>query len=54
MLVTGALDDATVLMNQEIDAAVDALGPYAQRESGANLVMWARTLARGIALKGAA
>ncbi len=54
VLVTGALDDATVLMNQEIDAAVDALGPYAQRESGANLVMWARTLARGIALKGAA
>lgn len=54
VLVTGALDDATVLMNQEIDAAVEALGPYAQRESGANLVMWARTLARGIALKGAA
>ena len=54
VLVTGALDEATVLMNQEIDAAVDALGPYAQRESGANLVMWARTLARGIALKGAA
>jgi octaprenyl-diphosphate synthase len=54
VLVTGALDEATVLMNQEIDAAVEALGPYAQRESGANLVMWARTLARGIALKGAA
>ena len=54
VLVTGALDDATQMMNQEIDAAVEALGPYAQRESGANLVMWARTLARGIALKGAA
>lgn len=54
VLVTGALDDATVLMNQEIDAAVEALGPYAQRESGANLVMWARTIAQGIALKGAA
>ena len=54
VLVTGALDDATVLMNREIDAAVEALGPYAHRESGANLVMWARTLARGIALKGAA
>ncbi|MBL8918901.1 MAG: polyprenyl synthetase family protein [Myxococcaceae bacterium] len=54
VLVTGALDDATALMNQEIDAAVDALGAYAQRESGANLVMWARTIARGIALKGAA
>jgi octaprenyl-diphosphate synthase len=54
VLVTGALDDATVMMNQEIDAAVEALGPYAQRESGASLVMWARTIARGIALKGAA
>jgi octaprenyl-diphosphate synthase len=54
VLVTGALDDAITLMNQEIDSAVDALGPYAQRESGANLVMWARALARGIALKGAA
>ena len=54
VVVTGALDDATVMMNAEIDAAVDALGSYAQRDSGANLVMWARTLARGIALKGAA
>ncbi len=54
VLVSGALDEAIVLMNQEIDAAVDALGPYAQHESGANLVMWARTLAQGIALKGAA
>ena len=54
VLVTGALDEATVMMNGEIDAAVEALGPYAQRESGASLVMWARTLARGIALKGAA
>ena len=54
VLVTGALDDAIVLMNEEIDAAVDALGPYAQRDSGQSLVMWARTIARGIALKGAA
>ncbi|GMU61265.1 MAG: hypothetical protein AMXMBFR34_30280 [Myxococcaceae bacterium] len=54
VLVTGALDDAIVLMNEEIDRAVEALGPYAEHESGANLVMWARTIARGIALKGAA
>lgn len=54
VLVTGALDEAITLMNAEIDGAVEALGPYAQHESGANLVMWARTLARGIALKGAA
>ncbi len=31
-----------------------ALGAYAAARLGANLVMWARTLARGIALKGAA
>jgi geranylgeranyl pyrophosphate synthase len=54
VLVTGALDEAITLMNAEIDGAVEALGPYAEHESGANLVMWARTLARGIALKGAA
>lgn len=54
VLVTGALDDAIAMMNAEIDGAVAALGPYAEHESGANLVMWARTLARGIALKGAA
>jgi heptaprenyl diphosphate synthase len=54
VLVSGALDEAIAMMNAEIDAAVDALGAYAQHESGANLVMWARTLAQGIALKGAA
>lgn len=54
VLVTGALDEAMALMNQEIDAAVEALGPYAKRSSGADLVMWARTIAHGIALQGAA
>jgi geranylgeranyl pyrophosphate synthase len=54
VLVTGALDEAISMMNEEIDGAVEALGPYALHESGANLVMWARTIARGIALKGAA
>lgn len=54
VLVSGALDRATDLMNHEIDAAVLALGSYAENEIGANLVMWARTLAQGIALKGAA
>lgn len=54
VLVSGALDDAIVLMNAEIDLAVEALGPYASHESGANLVMWARALAQGMALKGAA
>ncbi len=54
VLVSGALDRAIALMNEEIDAAVRALGPYAENEMGANLVMWARALAQGIALKGAA
>jgi heptaprenyl diphosphate synthase len=54
VLVTGALDEAIAMMNAAIDGAVESLGPYAEHESGANLVMWARTLARGIALKGAA
>jgi geranylgeranyl pyrophosphate synthase len=54
VLVSGALDDAITMMNAEIDAAVEALGPYASHESGANLVMWARALAQGMALKGAA
>lgn len=54
VLVTGALDEAIAMMNEEIDGAVAALGPYAEHESGARLVRWARTLARGIALKGVA
>lgn len=54
VLVSGALDEAIALMNQEIDAAVEALGPYAETEAGASLVGWARTIAQGIALKGAA
>jgi geranylgeranyl pyrophosphate synthase len=54
VLVSGALDEAISMMNQEIDGAVDALGRYADTEAGANLVLWARALARGIALKGAA
>ena len=54
VLVTGALDEAAAMMNAELDAAVEALGAYAEHESGANLIMWARALAQGMALKGAA
>lgn len=54
VVVTGALDEAIELMNREIDAAVDALGHYASDGPGAALVMWARALARGMTLKGAA
>jgi hypothetical protein len=48
------IDEAIERMTVEIDAAVDALGPYAQTSHGAELVGWARKLAVGIALKGAA
>jgi octaprenyl-diphosphate synthase len=54
VLVSGALDDAIVVMNQEIDGAVEALGDHARSEKGETLVTWARALAQGIALKGAA
>jgi heptaprenyl diphosphate synthase len=54
VLVTGALDEAIVMMNAEIDAAVDALGSFAHHESSVQLVTWARAIARGMALKGAA
>lgn len=54
VLVSGAVDEAVELMNAQVDSAVGALGRYAALESGANLVGWARTLTRGIALKGAA
>lgn len=54
VLVSGALDEAIDLMNAEIEAAVDALGPWAEHETGATLVRWARALARGIALRGVA
>jgi octaprenyl-diphosphate synthase len=54
VLVSGALDQAIAVMNQEIDGAVEALGDYALTEKGETLVTWARALAQGIALKGAA
>lgn len=54
VLVSGALDDAIVMMNRELDAAVDILGEYGNTPLGQNLVHWARTLARGMTLKGAA
>jgi heptaprenyl diphosphate synthase len=54
VLVSGVLDDAIARMNAEIDAAVEALGGFADSAMGGQLVVWARTLAQGIALKGAA
>ena len=54
VLCSGVVDEAIERMTVEVDAAVDALGPYAQSSHGAELVGWARKLAVGIALKGAA
>lgn len=54
LLCTGALDEAVARMEQELSAAVEALGEYARAPGGAQLVGWARTVARGLALKGAA
>jgi len=54
LLCTGALDEAVVQMEAELTSAVDALGKYASAPGGAQLVGWARTVARGLALKGAA
>ncbi len=54
LLCTGALDEAIVHMETELNAAVEALGAYAHAPGGAQLVGWARTVARGLALKGAA
>jgi geranylgeranyl pyrophosphate synthase len=54
VLISGALEEATLRMEREIDASVDALGDYASTPAGAALVSWARSIARGLALKGAA
>lgn len=54
VLVSGAVDESIERMNGAIDAAVDALGPYAQTKVGSNLVHWARKIAQGMALKGVA
>jgi geranylgeranyl pyrophosphate synthase len=46
---TGVVELAMERMNKELEAAVDALGPYAQQGTGAELVDWARKLSVGIA-----
>lgn len=54
VIVSGAVDHAIEIMNIEIEGANDALGRYAHTESGYQLTVWARALAQGMALKGAA
>ncbi len=51
---SGVIDEAMKMMEAEISRAVEALGPYARTPSGERLVVWAQTLARGIALRKAA
>jgi heptaprenyl diphosphate synthase len=46
---THAVERAMGRMNQEIEAALDALGPYGQRGLGTELVGWAHKLSAGIA-----
>jgi octaprenyl-diphosphate synthase len=48
VVCSGAIEAAIDLMNVEIEAAVDALGPYCVCRGGAELVSWARRLAAGI------
>jgi octaprenyl-diphosphate synthase len=48
VLCSGVLDAAIDRMNMEIEAAIDALGPYGQTPAGAELASWARRLAIGI------
>lgn len=48
VLASGAVEEAISRMGTEIDAAVEALGPYAESEDGARLVAWARALADGL------
>lgn len=48
VLCSGAVEVALDRMNSEIEAAIDALGPYAASRSGAQLVTWARRLSTGV------
>jgi len=49
---SGAIEIAIERMNQEISAAIDALGPYATAQGGAELVGWARKLGENIRPRG--
>jgi heptaprenyl diphosphate synthase len=46
---TDAVERAMERLNRELEAALDALGPYAQRGTGRELVEWARKLSDGMA-----
>jgi heptaprenyl diphosphate synthase len=48
VLASGVLEEALSRMNVEIDAAIDALGPYSTHPAGAELISWAQRLSQGI------
>lgn len=48
VMATGAMEQATERMNSEIQAAIDALGPYGRRRGGEELVAWAHKLAESV------
>lgn len=48
VLCSGGVEMSVDRMMREIEAAIDALGPYAESRSGAELVHWARRLAVGV------
>lgn len=48
---SGALELAVEKLNTEIEAGIDALGPYGQSAGGSALVGWARKLAEGVAAR---
>ena len=48
VLASGALEASLERMDREIEAGIDALGPYTQVPGGAGLVGWARKLAASV------
>ncbi len=49
VMATGAVEQSLARMNQEIEASLDALGPYMNQPGGDELMGWAHKLAAGIA-----
>jgi octaprenyl-diphosphate synthase len=51
VMCSGALDEATELMEREMEDALKLLGDYAQTPSGAQLVLWTRQFAKNMLSK---
>lgn len=48
VMASGAVEESIARMNVEIDAGLDALGPYSKLESGKELASWARRLSESV------